>query len=273
MGIWRRLVYSGCKAIGEREYCKLMMECGRRVFPWDYPETKAGQEALMQVAVNDIENEYCLKPASKRVNYQALRQPCPFFPLAIFNLSAPIFVEIQAITRVPQNNALLYLPNAEDVKQITKDSTDQPFWESLLQSEFSLREQVVKKKPMAAAFNIEYAILTGSMGKNPKMINLSNESIRAVKSVLEQPEPLGKLKILNSDLTLKLDRAPMRQPIGFITRGDYSQARGNGMGLGVIEGVFADRLRNNAKGNGVIALFRNPTSSMYHSCWLYRARQ
>jgi glycine cleavage system aminomethyltransferase T len=69
MGIWRRLVYSGCKAIGEREYSKLMMECGRRVFPRDYPETNAGQEALMEDAVKYIENDYCLKPASKRINY------------------------------------------------------------------------------------------------------------------------------------------------------------------------------------------------------------
>jgi hypothetical protein len=43
MDLWRRLIYSGCKAIGEREHLKLMMECARRVFPWDYPETKAGQ--------------------------------------------------------------------------------------------------------------------------------------------------------------------------------------------------------------------------------------
>ena len=37
LGLLRRLVYSGCKAIGEREYLKLMMECNTRVFPQDYP--------------------------------------------------------------------------------------------------------------------------------------------------------------------------------------------------------------------------------------------
>lgn len=42
MGLWRRLVYSGCKAIGEREYLKLMLECGRKVFPYDFPNTAAG---------------------------------------------------------------------------------------------------------------------------------------------------------------------------------------------------------------------------------------
>ena len=69
----RRLVYSGCKAIGEREYLKLMMECGRRVFPYDYPNTKAGQVFALNSAVSQIENDYCLKPASKRVNYQAIK--------------------------------------------------------------------------------------------------------------------------------------------------------------------------------------------------------
>ena len=31
--LMRRLVYSGCKAIGERELLKLMLECNKRVFP------------------------------------------------------------------------------------------------------------------------------------------------------------------------------------------------------------------------------------------------
>jgi hypothetical protein len=133
----------------------------------------------------------------------------------------------------------------------------------------------VKKKPIAAAFNIEYAILTGCASNAPKMINLSNESIKTAKQVLESASPLTRLSILNQDLTLKLDHAPMRSPIGFITRGDYSQARGHGMGLGVIANadcVNQLRSQKNRIGNGVIALFRNPTSKMYHACWLYKVR-
>ena len=42
MGLLRRLVYSGCKAIGEKEHLKLMLECSQRVFPHDFPETQAG---------------------------------------------------------------------------------------------------------------------------------------------------------------------------------------------------------------------------------------
>ena len=38
LSMLRRFVYSGCKAIGEREHNKLMLECGKEVFPKDYPE-------------------------------------------------------------------------------------------------------------------------------------------------------------------------------------------------------------------------------------------
>ena len=69
LGIWRRMVYSGCKAIAEREHLKLMMECGRRVFPYDFPNTVAGQKQSLDQAVSYLENDYCLKPSSKRVNF------------------------------------------------------------------------------------------------------------------------------------------------------------------------------------------------------------
>jgi hypothetical protein len=69
LGIWRRMVYSGCKAIAKREHLKLMMECGQRVFPYDFPNTVAGQKQSLDQAVSYLENDYCLKPSSKRVNF------------------------------------------------------------------------------------------------------------------------------------------------------------------------------------------------------------
>ena len=84
LSILRRLVYSGCKAIGERELLKLMLECNKRVFPLDFPETKAGQELAQQMAFEGLKNFYCPRPPSKRVNYQLIRQPAPFNPLVLF---------------------------------------------------------------------------------------------------------------------------------------------------------------------------------------------
>jgi len=70
-----------------------------------------------------------------------------------------------------------------------------------------------------------------------------------VKQVLDSAAPLSKLSILNPDLTLKLDKPPKRTPVGFITRGDYSQARGHGMGLGVIaDAASTERLRSLMEG-------------------------
>ena len=73
LGLLRRFVYSGCKAIGEREYLKLMMECNKRVFPNDYPETKAGSELALAKGIEFVQTKYCKKPPSKRINYQIVR--------------------------------------------------------------------------------------------------------------------------------------------------------------------------------------------------------
>ena len=43
LSLLRKLVYSGCKAIGEREHLKLMMECNKRIYPYDYYDTSACQ--------------------------------------------------------------------------------------------------------------------------------------------------------------------------------------------------------------------------------------
>ena len=69
LGLLRRLVYSGCKAIGERELLKLMLECNTRVFPQDYLETKAGKEFSTATALEWIKKNYCPRPPSKRLNF------------------------------------------------------------------------------------------------------------------------------------------------------------------------------------------------------------
>lgn len=86
----------------------------------------------------------------------------------------------------------------------------------------------------SSTFNIEYAIVTGCNSQTPKTINLSKEKTKTVEGLLSKENPLAQLKILNADLSLKLKDKTLREPIGYIMRGDFSQARGHGMGLGVI---------------------------------------
>lgn len=71
-------------------------------------------------------------------------------------------MEISAIKRVPLKNALLYFPTPEDIKSITRDTENLPFWETVLNQDFSLKEDQVRQKPAAARFNIEYAVLSGT---------------------------------------------------------------------------------------------------------------
>ena len=42
LGIFKRLVYSGCKPIGHREFLSLKLEAGQAVFPDDYIHTDLG---------------------------------------------------------------------------------------------------------------------------------------------------------------------------------------------------------------------------------------
>ena len=69
LSLLRRFIYSGCKAIGEREEHKLMMECGKRVFPEDYPGTNTAKLVYHDNALRFLEEKYCPRPPSKRVNF------------------------------------------------------------------------------------------------------------------------------------------------------------------------------------------------------------
>ena len=50
IGIFRRLVYSGCKAIGHKEYLSIKLECGQPVFPDDYMHSQVGSYEASKVA-------------------------------------------------------------------------------------------------------------------------------------------------------------------------------------------------------------------------------
>jgi len=62
---------------------KLMLECETRVFPYDYPETKAGRDWMRARALEEID-VYAKLPPSKRTNYQALKFPTPWLPHEMF---------------------------------------------------------------------------------------------------------------------------------------------------------------------------------------------
>ena len=63
---------------------------------------------------------------------------------------------------------------------------------------------------------------------------MSSDKQKIVSHLLKKENPLDHLRILNFDLSIKLDKKTLRKPVGYIMRGDFSQARGHGMGLGII---------------------------------------
>lgn len=79
LGVFRRLVYSGCKTIGHKEYLSIKLECGHPVFPDDYLNSQIGAEEANKVALQRLE-KYCKRPPSKRPNYQKINSLNPFKP-------------------------------------------------------------------------------------------------------------------------------------------------------------------------------------------------
>jgi len=81
------------------------------VFPYDYPETKAGDNWLKQMTFLPAIRNYALRPPSKRVNFQRLKNKYPFGRLDIREKYAAaakdlLFVSITALSQgVPKPNA------------------------------------------------------------------------------------------------------------------------------------------------------------------------
>ena len=87
----------------------------------------------------------------------------------------------------------------------------------------------------------------------------------------------NEMTILEPDLRIKVSGNLARKPIGFVMRGGFSQARGTGMGLGLVDQYEIPQLiamnkaglsANVQKQVGKIALYRKPSSLVYQPCWL-----
>lgn len=113
----------------------------------------------------------------------------------------------------------IYLPTEDDLSKMQKKSgKKQEFWEED-------KIQSLREKPYSATnvenlrFNTEFAFVSGSK------INLSKHQLADLATMTEED-----LKILNRDLSLKT-RSQMREPIGFVTRGAFSQNIGTGLAI------------------------------------------
>lgn len=75
----RRFTYANTKAIGLKEYERYKNQHNQLSFPKDYPGTFAYKQYILSRAKISI-GKYYRKPPSKRVNYQKIKNPSPFYP-------------------------------------------------------------------------------------------------------------------------------------------------------------------------------------------------
>lgn len=109
LSLFRRLVYSGCKPIGHKEYLSLKLECGVPVFPDDYIQTEAGDIEASLAGLEKM-RKYCARPPSKRLNYQRINSLNPFRPV-INQAASHAFALITSFQRgVPHDGAGLFAP-------------------------------------------------------------------------------------------------------------------------------------------------------------------
>ena len=178
-------------------------------------------------------------------------------------------VAVHSIGRgVPIDKSLLYLPTTEDMRVICLEHFTQRknFFDDIPQ--FHLQEAKAEIQVTNLRFNVEFANITGDE------INLSKSQKAELKQL---KQGAGEMSILDPDLRIKIQGDLARKPIGFVMRGGFSQARGQGMGLGVIDqSEIAQLIAMNKAGVsaqvqkqvGKIALYRKPSSLVYQPCWL-----
>jgi hypothetical protein len=85
-------------------------------------------------------------------------------------------------------------------------------------------------------------------------LNLSKKQIKNLSEIKEASQ----LEILNADFSIKT-KPTLRQPIGFVTRGDFSQLEGKACGICIVDSSLI---------GDSFYLFRKPTSLTYHLCRL-----
>lgn len=74
--VWLRCVYAGARTLGFRDRHALHTEAGLPDFPFDYPETAAGEADAAALGAASL-HRYQRRPPAKRVNFDALAVACP----------------------------------------------------------------------------------------------------------------------------------------------------------------------------------------------------
>jgi hypothetical protein len=313
----RRFIYLESRAIGLCELNYFLKINDVLIFPNDYPSTRSYLEYMREKTKNKID-KYCKRPASKRVNFQKIANPFPFYSAwhrlksntqifkfqdfnkateVIWNIKNKSLVhrqfEIQNIKNilnytillpislqmlndgVPRFNSHICLPSKEDLEFI-RNHRGNDFKSKILRlfdSEKESRLNLINSLESYKSLNynniieeekkIIEPVQRNKIVKN-KNFNLEYETIIKIQ---ENEAAYYSSDILNTDLTLKLQRSMSRQLIGFVTSGCYSYSHCKGIAKGFILLDSYEQLLNLKNFNHnleTLVLIRNPTSLVYY---------
>ena len=143
--LFRRFVYLNTKAIGMKDLERYMTQYNQLNFPKDFPGTLTYKKYILDKAKRTI-SKYFKKPPSKRVNYQSILNPSPFYPSWNYinnqNIVKSLDYNFNNIISIPSINCL---SNIEKLKKIIKITNKNDNNIILLCINFSVVERGVPK--------------------------------------------------------------------------------------------------------------------------------
>jgi len=260
--IWLRCVFASARILGVSDRHALHTEAGLHDFPFDFPETLAGDAVASSEASLSIE-KYAKRPPAKRVNHGALAVPCPY--AADWSLVRP---------GPPTRPDVLRLPRTRSI----------PFCEKDLVAVILVCSLRRRPKVRCHLYALAPADFPVHRSRGTRRAAVEPPDLGAQRSMqIDEPlhrrmkrRELRRVRERDSQTTSVTRRRPdepIRQLIGFVTSGDFSYRRGRGAGVGAVAAVpFAVAFREQhsagwSEGDWVCLWARNTTSLSYFPVW------
>jgi ribonuclease P/MRP protein subunit POP1 len=118
----RRFVYLQSRLIGLSEFNHYLSDTTKLIFPNDYPSTESYRK-YRESKTNSKLSKYCKYPASKRVNFQKIGNPYPFYAAwHRLEIESPESNKLKPVNHPPSYSSFLH-PNVEIVQDLSNKTT------------------------------------------------------------------------------------------------------------------------------------------------------
>lgn len=274
--LWLRCYFAGCRAIGVRDRHSLLSDAALPEFPFDFPDTQAGQKQSAQEG-SESRARFQRRPPAKRPNFDLLGIHSPHLldwrilaaeddqqrpkvcrtsqlvllsqPRRCFSHPGLLPVTVRSAARgMPRGKCHLYRPSVEDLNRLNAPGLGNPGGHGRGES-----------RPMRLPSRDQ----PPSLGP-PEVLRLEEPRHTAYRLRRRRAEEVE---------TRKAEVAAIRPLVGFVTSGSFSYRHGCGAGVGaVVAGVLGDLVQQSGGAGDVprwIWLWaRNTTSLVYFPVWV-----